>query len=203
MSGSMIYRQEAHSNMAKKKTPEKDPQQAPGGPVPPENEAGAAQTAAAEGANATIAALEEKLAAAEAETATLKDQMLRQAAEYDNFRRRSREEHDAAFNNGVAHAAEMLLPVLDVLNAAAYSPTTDEEYKKGVIMTLQKCDEIFKKLGIEEIDATGKPFDPELHNACMQEACEGVDSGCVGKVVQKGYTLNGRVIRHAMVSVVP
>ncbi len=131
------------------------------------------------------------------------DKYLRLMAEYDNFRKRSQKEHDAAFSNGVAHAAEMLLPVLDVLDAAANAQTSDEEYKKGVVMTLDKAREVFGKMGIQEIDAMGKPFDPELHNACMQEACEGTDSGCITRVVQTGYALNGRVIRHAMVAVAP
>ena len=150
-----------------------------------------------------VAGLEAKLAEAEKSVADGKDQLLRTTAEYENFRRRSRAEHDAAFGNGVAHATEQLLPVLDVLSTAAQSPTVDEEYKKGVLMTLQKCDEVFKKLGIQEIAAEGQPFDPEMHNACMQEACDGVPSGCVTRVMQKGYTLNGRVIRHAVVAVAP
>lgn len=152
---------------------------------------------------AKLAAAEEACAKAREETDKVKDQLLRVTAEYDNFRKRSQKEHDAAFSNGVAHAAEMLLPVLDVLDAAANAQTSDEEYKKGVVMTLDKAREVFGKMGITEIDAMGQPFDPEVHNACMQEACEGTDSGCITRVVQKGYSLNGRVIRHAMVAVAP
>ena len=152
---------------------------------------------------AKLAAAEEACAKAREETDKVRDQLLRITAEYDNFRKRSQKEHDAAFSNGVGHAAEMLLPVLDVLDAAANAKTSDEEYKKGVVMTLGKANEIFAKMGITEIDAMGQPFDPELHNACMQEARDGTDSGCITRVVQKGYSLNGRVIRHAMVAVAP
>lgn len=152
---------------------------------------------------AKLAAAEEAYAKACEDGDKVKDQLLRVTAEYDNFRKRSQKEHDAAFSNGVAHAAEMLLPVLDVLDAAANAQTSDEEYKKGVVMTLDKAREVFAKMGITEIDAMGQPFDPEVHNACMQEACEGTDSGCITRVVQKGYSLNGRVIRHAMVAVAP
>lgn len=154
------------------------------------------------GKEAKIAALEEKLAAAEKKTEETKDSLLRTAAEYDNFRKRSRTEHDAAFSNGVAHAVEQLLPVLDTLDAAAKAETADADYKKGVLLTLQKCEEIFKKLGITEIDAENQPFDPELHNACMQDPSGG-ESGICTKVVQKGYMLGGKVIRHAMVAVSP
>lgn len=152
---------------------------------------------------AKLAAAEEAYAKAMGETDKVKDQMLRITAEYDNFRKRSQKEHDVAFSGGMAHAAEMLLPVLDVLEAAANAQTSDEEYKKGVVMTLDKAREVFAKMGIQEIDAMGQPFDPELHNACMQEACGGTDPGCITRVVQKGYSLNGRVIRHAMVAVAP
>jgi molecular chaperone GrpE len=148
-----------------------------------------------------LAALEQQLADEKKKSGKLNDNLLRTAADYDNYRRRSQKEFDAAFGNGVAHAAEQLLPVLDTLEAAANAPTADEEYKKGVLLILAKAAEVFKKLGITEIDALGKPFDPELHNACLQEDCEGVESGAVTKVMQKGYTLNGRVIRHAVVAV--
>ncbi len=152
---------------------------------------------------ARLAAAEQKADEAAAECARLKDQFLRTSAEYDNFRKRSQKEHDAAFSNGVAHAAETLLPVLDTLEAAASVPTADEDYKKGVLLTLNKAKEVFAKMGIAEIDACGQPFDPELHNACMQEAVESAESGCVTRVMQKGYTLNGRVVRHAVVAVAP
>ena len=153
--------------------------------------------------NAALAGLETKLEQAEQQLADATDRLLRTTAEYENYRRRSQKEHDAAFNNGVAHAAVQLLPVLDTLDAAAHAQTSDEDYKKGVLLTLNKCEEVFAKLGICEINALGTPFDPELHNAVMQEEMDGVESGHVARVVQKGYTLNDRVIRHAMVVVAP
>ncbi len=152
---------------------------------------------------AKASAMEEKIAEAKAENEKLKDQFLRTTAEYENYRRRTQEEKDAAFSNGVAHATEQVLPVLDTLFMAALAPSADEEYKKGVQLTLQKAQEVFKKLGIEEIECENKAFDPTLMNACMNEEVEGVESGNVTRVVQKGYTLNGRVIRHAMVAVAP
>lgn len=153
------------------------------------------------GENAKLAALEAKVSEGEEKIAKQDEAFKRLAAEYDNFRKRSQKEHDTAFSNGVAHAAATLLPVLDTLHAAANAETTDAEYKKGVLMTLAKAEEVFKKLGIAEIEAEGAPFNPELHNACMQESVEGVESGTICKVFQKGYTLNERVIRHSVVSV--
>lgn len=150
-----------------------------------------------------IASAEAKLAEAELRATELNDRLMRTAAEYENHRKRSARETESAFKNGVCFSAEELLPVLDTLNAAAAVPTTDEEYKKGVILTLAKCEEVFEKLGITEIEADGKPFDPELHNAVMQKEAEGAESGTITVVMQKGYKLGDRVIRHAMVAVAP
>ncbi|MDL2253526.1 nucleotide exchange factor GrpE [Ruminococcaceae bacterium OttesenSCG-928-I18] len=154
-------------------------------------------------AEARIAAAEAKLAEAEARTAELNERLMRTAAEYENHRKRSARETESAFKNGVCFSAEELLPVLDTLNTAANVPTTDEEYKKGVLLTLAKCEEVFGKLGISEIEAEGKAFDPELHNAVMQKPADGAESGTITVVMQKGYKLGERVIRHAMVAVAP
>lgn len=146
---------------------------------------------------------QEEVAKAEEKAAELNEKLLRTAAEYDNHRKRSQKETESAFSNGVAFSAQELLPVLDTLDCAAKTETADEEYKKGVLMTLSKCEEVFKKLGITEIDAMGQPFDPELHNAVLQEAVDGAESGTITQVMQKGYMLKGKVIRHAMVAVAP
>ena len=127
---------------------------------------------------------------------------MRTAAEYENFRKRSAREHDAAFDNGVSFAVNTLLPVLDTLEIAADAPTADESYKKGVTMTLDKCREAFGKMGVSEIEAQGKPFDPELHAAVLQQpSTDDMPSGTVTQVMQKGYLLHDKVIRHAAVAV--
>ena len=134
--------------------------------------------------------------------AETKDTLLRTAAEYENFRKRSAREHDAAFDNGVSFAVNTLLPVLDTLEIAADAPTADESYKKGVTMTLDKCREAFGKMGVSEIEAQGKPFDPELHAAVLQQpSTDDMPSGTVTQVMQKGYLLHDKVIRHAAVAV--
>ena len=151
---------------------------------------------------AELAAVKEQMEKAAKELAEAKDTLLRTAAEYDNFRKRSAKEKDAAFGNGVSFAVEKLLGVLDTLALAANAQTADESYKKGVLMTLEKANAAFTAMGVEEIEAQDKPFDPELHAAVMQQAApEGVESGTVVQVLQKGYTYNGKVIRHAAVAV--
>lgn len=152
---------------------------------------------------AKISSLEAQLSDAIKENEELKNSLLRTAAEYENYRKRSQKEQEASFSHGVSHATKELLPVLDTLDAAANVETQDEEYKKGVLLTLTKCTSVFDKLGIQEIPALGEPFNPELHNAVMQLPVEGVESGTITQVMQKGYTLNGIVIRHAMVAVAP
>ena len=143
-------------------------------------------------AHAELAALKTKLEQAEKKLAETKDTLLRTAAEYENFRKRSAREHDAAFDNGVSFAVNTLLP----------APTADESYKKGVTMTLDKCREAFSKMGVSEIEAQGKPFDPELHAAVLQQpSTDDMPSGTVTQVMQKGYLLHDKVIRHAAVAV--
>lgn len=148
------------------------------------------------------AALKTKLEQAQQEVDGLKDRLLRKAAEFDNFRKRSAREHDAAFSDGVASAVTALLPVLDTLELAAKAETADENYKKGVLLTLEKSREVLAKLEVQEIEAAGRPFDPALHEAVMQQpASEETPAGTVAAVFLKGYTLHGRVVRHASVAV--
>ncbi len=142
-----------------------------------------------------------ELEAAKAEAAKTKELFLRTAAEYDNYRKRTSKEKDASFNNGVAHAVEKILPLIDTLEMAAAADTADENYKKGVTMTLAKAYVALKDLGLEEIPAQDMPFDPNVHAAMMQQPVEGVAAGTVVQVYQKGYRMGDKVVRHAMVVV--
>ena len=149
-----------------------------------------------------LAAEKARADAAEKAAAQAKDQLLRTAAEYDNFRRRSAKEQDAAFNNGVGFAVNQILTILDTLEMAANAACTDENYKKGVVMTLDKASAALTALKVEELPAEGQPFDPNLHNAVMQKPAEdGQKSGTVVQVFQKGYKIGDRIIRHATVVV--
>ena len=147
-------------------------------------------------------ALQAKLEAAEKKNDELKNQLLRTAAEYENYRKRSQREADQKFNDGVSHAVTQILSILDTLNMAANAACSDENYKKGVTMTLDKAAKAFETLNITEIDALNKPFDPNFMNAVQQvPAAEGQESGSVVQVFQKGYKIGDKIIRHAMVVV--
>lgn len=149
-----------------------------------------------------IEALKAKLDTAEKTAAAAKEQLLRTAAEYDNYRKRSAREAEQKFNDGVSFAVNQILPILDTLEMAANAPTTDEAYKKGVTMTLDKAAQALAKMNITEIEAMGLPFDPNVMNAVSQmPAPEGIESGCVMTVYQKGYRIGDRIIRHATVIV--
>ena len=148
------------------------------------------------------AALQAKLEASEKKNAELKDQLLRTAAEYDNYRKRSQREADQKFNDGVSHAVTQILTILDTLDMAAEAECSDENYKKGVLMTLDKAAKAFETLHITEIEALGQPFDPQFMNAVQQVPPEeGQESGTVVRVFQKGYKIGDRIIRHATVVV--
>lgn len=148
------------------------------------------------------AALQAKLEASEKKNAELKDQLLRTAAEYDNYRKRSQREADQKFNDGVSHAVTQILGILDTLDMAANAACADENYKKGVMMTLDKAAKALENLHVTEIEALAKPFDPNFMNAVSQvPPAEGQESGTVVQVFQKGYKIGDKIIRHAMVVV--
>lgn len=152
--------------------------------------------------NRELEAAKAQLEAAEKAAQQAKDQLLRVAAEYDNYRKRSTREADQKFNDGISYAVNQIIPILDTLDMAANAPCTDENYKKGVTMTLDKAAKAFQTLRIEEIEALGKPFDPNFMNAVQQvPAEEGQESGTVVTVFQKGYKLGDKIIRHATVVV--
>ena len=152
--------------------------------------------------NQEAAALQAKLEASEKKNAELKDQLLRTAAEYDNYRKRSQREADQKFNDGVSHAVTQILTILDTLDMAANAACSDENYKKGVLMTLDKAAQALEKLHITEIEAMAKPFDPNFMNAVQQvPPAEGQESGTVVQVFQKGYKIGDKIIRHAAVVV--
>ena len=144
----------------------------------------------------------EKMELAVKQLESVKDQFTRLTAEYDNYRKRSTREADQKFGDGVSHAVEKIIPILDTLDMAANAPTTDENYKKGVTMTLDKAAKALEALHVEEIEALGKPFDPNFMNAVQQiPAPDGQESGTVVTVFQKGYKLGDKIIRHATVVV--
>ena len=129
------------------------------------------------------------------------DAHLRLAAEYDNFRKRTIKEKDAAYGNGKAGAVEKLLPVYDNLERAVNQPCTDEAYKKGVEMTMTELVNIFTGLGVEIFGNVGDEFDPNIHNAVMHVDNDELGENTIAMVFQKGFKIGDKVVRFAMVQV--
>ena len=129
------------------------------------------------------------------------DQYLRLAAEYDNFRRRSAKEKSDAYSKAKADAALAFLPVYDNLERALKQGSQDEAFVKGVEMTMTQLLSVLEGLGIKPIDALGKPFDPNFHNAVMHIEDEALGENVVAQVFQTGFIMGEKVIRFAMVQV--
>ena len=130
-----------------------------------------------------------------------KEQFLRLAAEYDNYRKRTAREKENLWTEAKADTVQAFLPVYDNLERALKQDTADEAYKKGVEMIMAQMKEVFAKLGVTEIEAQGQPFDPNLHNAVMHIEDENLGENTVAQVFQAGFMLGEKVIRFAMVQV--
>jgi molecular chaperone GrpE len=131
----------------------------------------------------------------------LNDSYLRLLAEFTNFKKRTEKEKQQIYGDATVYVVKNLLTVKDTLELAAAQDSSDEEYKKGVTLTLNSFNSVFSSLGVEEINPLGEEFDPALHNAVMTEENEEFGENTVSAVLQKGYKLNDRVIRPAMVKV--
>ena len=129
------------------------------------------------------------------------DAHLRLAAEYDNFRKRTIKEKDAAYGNGKADAVAKLLPVYDNLERALNQACTDEAFKKGVEMTMNELVNIFTGLGVEIFGNVGEEFDPNIHNAVMHTENPDLGENVISMVFQKGFKIGEKVVRFAMVQV--
>ena len=156
-----------------------------------------------ESAQAEAEALSKELEQTRAQRDEYLDLAQRKQAEFANYRRRTEGIRQEAFDDGRRDAIEKLLPVIDNLERALSAAGEEESgLKSGVEMVLRQTKETFGKMGVEEIDPLGQPFDAELHNAVMQGGADEGEPGTVCLVLQKGYKLGSRVIRHAMVKVV-
>ena len=170
----------------------------------PEEEQPLADTPGAEAPEAEVVdsdPLQEELDALKAAMAEQEDRFLRLAAEYDNYRRRSQKEKDAAWAASKADTAAAFLPVYDNLERALKQETADEAYKKGVEMTMKGLQDALTGLGVEMIPALGETFDPNRHNAVMH--CDDGEAGesTIVEVFQQGFICGDKVIRFSMVKV--
>ena len=147
-----------------------------------------------------------RLTAAEAEADQARQDLLRVQADMQNLRRRTEQDVEKAHKFALERFSTELLPVIDNLERArdAASDSEDPAVKaihEGVELTLKSFSEVFRKFNIEAIDPHGEPFDPQLHQAMSAQESAEAEPDTVLHVMQKGYTLNGRVLRPAMVMV--
>ncbi len=147
-----------------------------------------------------IKQLEEDLEAAKAKIAETEDRFLRTLAEYDNFKKRSAREKDEIYFASKSDLIKKLLPVFDNFERAQKFSSA-EDYQTGVEMIIRQFFEILEGMEIREIAKEGDAFDPNFHEAIFREEKEGVEENIITEVLQKGYAVGDKVIRHAMVKV--
>lgn len=143
--------------------------------------------------------------ALKAQIADFEDRAKRQLAEFENFRNRSEKEKAQSFDRGAASVLEKLLPVVDNFErgfAAVEEEDRDDAFVVGMDKIYKQLMDELEKMGVEPIEAVGKEFDPNFHNAVMQTESDEYESGTVAQELLKGYTYHGTVLRHSMVSVV-
>ena len=132
----------------------------------------------------------------------VKDQFVRQTAEYENYRKRTAKEKDSLYQDAKADTIQAFLAVYDNLERAVSTEgDEDSPHKKGLEMIFQQYKDILAKLGVTEIEALGQPFDPEKHNAVMHIDDENLGENVVSQVFQAGFLLGDKVVRHAIVQV--
>jgi molecular chaperone GrpE len=147
---------------------------------------------------AALAAERDQLAA---EKADLKDRLLRTLADFDNFRRRAERDRSEYVQYAATEMVRDLIPILDDFRRAMKVETADKEYAKGIELIDQRLFEALKKAGLEPIEAAGKLFDPNLHQAVVRVQSEEFPDQTVLEEFQSGYNFKGKLLRPAMVKV--
>mgnify|MGYP000117234104 CR=1 FL=1 len=135
----------------------------------------------------------------------LNDKLKRQMAEFDNFRKRTEKEKTQMYDMGAKSIIEKILPVIDNFERGLQGVPEEEKdapFVKGVEMVYKQMLTAFDEMGVKPIDAVGKEFDPNLHNAVMAVDDDSLESGTVAEEMQKGYMYKESVVRHSMVKVV-
>ena len=130
-----------------------------------------------------------------------KDKYIRILAEFDNYKKRTQKEKGDLHDYTLCETVSKILPVYDTLKLALSHETTDEALKTGVEMTLKQFDQVFTSMNVEEIEALGKTFDPDFHNAVMHIDDENYGEKEIVEVFQAGYKMKDKVIRYSMVKV--
>lgn len=183
------------------------------------NEANAEEKAQDEGDAAEDGALEEntddedpkllifkkKIDKKDEEIKELNDKVMRQLAEFDNFRKRTEKEKSDMFDTGATNVIEKILPVVDSFERAMKTvdeADKDDEFVKGMTQVYKQLMQCLTDAGVEAIEAEGKEFDPNLHNAVMHGEDENLGENIIAEEFQKGYKFHDKVIRYSMVRVV-
>lgn len=129
------------------------------------------------------------------------DRLKRLMAEFDNYKKRSAKERDQLYNSLIADIITAFLPVMDNLEKAIMANTEDANYKQGMELVAKQFKDVLNRFGVQEIETTGKIFDPSLHEAVSSVQDETKQSQEIVQEFRKGYKLGDKVIRHAMVVV--
>jgi len=148
--------------------------------------------------------LKERLVKSEEQVKELEDRLLRLAAEFDNYRKRTNKEFSYLVKNSNEKLILQLLDTLDNFQRALDSAKTSSDYEnfhKGVELIYTHMKDVLNKEGLKEIDAIGKPFDPNFHEAVTQAVSDKYDEGMVMEEISKGYLLNDRLLRASKVVV--
>jgi len=126
-------------------------------------------------------------------------------AEFENFRKRSEKEKSQMFEMGAKNVVEKMLPVIDNFERGLLAVAEEDKespFVQGMELVYKQMLTAFDALGVKPIDAVGKEFDPNLHNAVMMVDDDALESGTVAEEMQKGYMYKDSVVRHSMVKVV-
>jgi len=136
----------------------------------------------------------------EAQITEQKEKNLRLMAEFENYKKRTQKEKEAAFEYATANTVASILPILDTLELSLTQDMKDaDKFREGISLVVKQFNDALGKLGITEIENV--VFDPELHNAVMRDEESDAESGNIVEVFQKGYKLKDKVVRHSMVKV--
>lgn len=145
--------------------------------------------------------IKEELKKKQEEMDELTDRYKRILAEFENFKKRSSKERESLYNSILSDIVSAMLPIIDNLEKAVEAATSDETYKEGITLVLKQFKDVLKAQGVEEIEAVGQTFDPELHEAVSSVVDPELGEKEIKEDYRKGYKIGNRVIRHSMVVV--
>lgn len=148
-----------------------------------------------------IIELKKQIDSQKIELAETDDRLKRIAAEFENYKKRNTKEKESMYNSLLADIVSKFLPIVDNLEKALEAKTEDENYKQGVELVLKQFKDVLNSYGVQEIEAIGKTFDPELHEAVSSVVDENLGEKEIKEEYRKGYQIGNKVIRHSMVVV--